>query len=596
MLTGINKTKIVDGNIYTNKVFTIKDINNFLLEQFGQGYCVESNKEFFTKKDCIPVKCSKHGVNFKTIVQLKYQKYACKKCSVEGGHKKQKIKVATLWKRIKTKGYEQKYVYKNISEIKGLTDNLVVECPIHGEFITTVESHLHTKYGCPKCSQRNSNKKKSMQMIQFIEKSKNIHKNKFSYELLNSANFNKGLKHITGDIICKEHGKFRVNLHEHLSYKFGGCKKCNKLYKTTIKLDRQKWINKCSVIHDKKYNYDLVSESFSQHDKVTIICPLHGAFKKSAYVHYSQGCPKCSKELTNAGKSKKEEQLFKFISTIYKGAIERNVKFNCEGHNREIDIYLPEKQLGIEFNGIYWHSELKKKRNYHQEKMILLQKKGIRLIQIFENEWVNPLTKTIIKSILNNVLGNCNNKYYARKCQIKNVSFNEYREFLKMNHLQGVAPASIIKGLFVKNELVSLMSFGKNRYKKDNSLELIRFCNKLNSVVVGGFSKLLTHVIEEHKQYDTITTFCDLRFFQSKTYIERGFEIQYITKPNYFYVKRTNLNKFSRVSCMKHKIKDKFNFFDAEKTESENMLLNGFYRIFDAGNVKLQLKTQLYLR
>ena len=124
-----------------------------------------------------------------------------------------------------------------------------------------------------------------------------------------------------------------------------------------------------------------------------------------------------------------------------------------------------------------------------------------------------------------------------------------------------------------------MISYGKNRFKK-NEIELYRMCTKLNTQVLGGFSKLISHL-----NVDEIHSYIDRRLFNGNGYNSCGWEIEGYSKPSYFYT-RSNY-RYNRVLFQKHKLKNKLEFYDENKTEFENMEDNGFYRIYDCGTIKV---------
>jgi hypothetical protein len=250
---------------------------------------------------------------------------------------------------------------------------------------------------------------------------------------------------------------------------------------------------------------------------------------------------------------------------------------------KEIDIYLPDYNIGIEINGLYWHSEeCGKDKNYHIEKTKLALSKGVKLIHIFEDEWLDG--SEIVKSRLLNLLNKTPNKLYGRKCVIKELTNNECKEFLIKNHLQGYTPATNNIGLFHNNELVSLMTFGKRKITGKNSLELIRFCNKINTNVIGSASKLFKYFMSKYKPEELIS-YADVRWSginpENTLYNKLGFKLKHISKPNYWY-NYANI-KYHRYNFRKDKlIKDGF---DPNKTEREIMIERGYNKIWDCGNL-----------
>lgn len=277
--------------------------------------------------------------------------------------------------------------------------------------------------------------------------------------------------------------------------------------------------------------------------------------------------------------SKKE--LLQFIKSVYSGKIIENTRKVISP--KELDIYLPEKQLAFEFNGTYWHSEhLGLSKNYHQEKTKACHKAKIRLIHIFEHEWLFNRDK--IKSLIRSALGIYSIRLYARKCQIKPIGADMYRQFLLANHLQCAVNSSIRYGLFYQDELVSVIGFGKSRFKKDE-IELHRYCVKANYQIVGGFSKLIKYAcVNEH--ITKFVSYVDFSHFNGRGYKKAGFTLEYLTQPSYIYIKGSEIK--SRMQCQKHKLSAFLSAYYDDLSESDNMRLNGWYKVYDCGNLKLK--------
>jgi len=280
-----------------------------------------------------------------------------------------------------------------------------------------------------------------------------------------------------------------------------------------------------------------------------------------------------------------ENQLSIFIKNNYVGEIIENEKIIDP---YEIDIYLPELKLGFEFNGLYWHSEAQKENNYHWNKTEISEKLGIKLIHIYEDDWIYK--QNIVKSRILNLL-NRSNKIYARNCEIKEISDNKLiREFLENNHLQGFVGSKVKIGLFYKNDLISIMTFGSYRKamgqkSKEKTYEMLRFCNKLNTNVVGGASRLFKYFIDNYNP-DEIISYADRSWSNGNLYEKLGFRLIHKTNPNYYYI----IDKIHR----KHRFgfrKDILvkNGADPNKTEHEIMLEKGIFRIYDSGHLKYQI-------
>ena len=256
----------------------------------------------------------------------------------------------------------------------------------------------------------------------------------------------------------------------------------------------------------------------------------------------------------------------------------------------EIDIYIPNYKLAIEFNGIYWHSELNgKNRLYHLYKTEECEKQGIQLIHIFEDEW--NYKKDIIKSKIKNLLNKNIIKIYARKCIIKEVPNNIKNEFLNNNHIQGEDKSKFKFGLYYNDELVSLMTFGNLRKitghnSKDGHYELIRYVTKFNMNIIGGFSKLLSFFIKNYNP-KYILSYADRRWSMGKLYEKNGFKFISNTPPNYWYMKHHNYREH-RYKYRKSELNKLLPIFNINISEWENMKLNNYDRIWDCGSKKYE--------
>jgi hypothetical protein len=301
-------------------------------------------------------------------------------------------------------------------------------------------------------------------------------------------------------------------------------------------------------------------------------------------------CRKCHPIIKN---SKLEEIVRYFLNKNNIKHIDNNRKI-LDG--KEIDLYLPEFNLGIEINGNYYHSENagEKDRNYHIDKMVLSNQKDIKLLQFFEDEVI--LKTDIVFSRLCSLL-NLSKSIFGRKCQIREVNKKDSTLFLNENHLQGNCIDKHRFGLFYNNELVSLMTFGKKRKvlgNKNNIIdeyELIRFCNKINTTVVGGFSKLLNYFVKTFNP-KKIETYADIRWSglnsENTVYYKNGFTYLHQTPPNYWYIKNNcYLHRFHRFNFRKDLLVKEG--FSNEKTEWSIMVEKGYDRIWDCGSLKFEI-------
>lgn len=288
-----------------------------------------------------------------------------------------------------------------------------------------------------------------------------------------------------------------------------------------------------------------------------------------------------------------ETQPLKFIENIL---IKNNISYIKNDRSilkpYEIDLYIPLLGVGIEVNGNYWHSEFSgnKDKNYHINKTKDAYNKNIKLLQIFEDEIVNK--PDIVESRLKNVLGLTSCKIFARKCLISRIDSKTKKEFLEENHIDGDSISKYNYGLYYNGELVSVATFGSRKISGSQQFEMIRFANKINKNVVGGFSKILKHFMRDVKPREIIT-YADVRWsgmdYTKTVYNKNGFIFKGYTKPNYFYVdKKKYLLRLNRLNFTKQKLVKMG--FDSSKTEIQIMLENGFDRIWNCGSMKFLIK------
>lgn len=184
----------------------------------------------------------------------------------------------------------------------------------------------------------------------------------------------------------------------------------------------------------------------------------------------------------------------------------------------ELDIYVPDHKLAIEFNGCYYHSDIYKAKDYHRNKWLSCQKKGIKLLSIWEDNWLNK--REICEDLIRNSLG-LNKSVGARKCDVREVSPKEAKEFLQENHLQGWCQSMVRLGLFYKDSLVALMTFGTSRFKQSEQ-ELLRYCCKQGLSIIGGAGKLLSHFRDNYDK--DIISYCDCDISDGKMYRALGMQ------------------------------------------------------------------------
>lgn len=295
-------------------------------------------------------------------------------------------------------------------------------------------------------------------------------------------------------------------------------------------------------------------------------------------------CTNCNN--INDQQSCAEQEIIQFLESLNQSCEIKNKKIISP---YEIDIFLPEKSIGVEYHGLYFHSSKFKDKNYHFNKWKKCNGIGIDLIQIFEDEW--KYKKDIVKSIIKSKLNVFDDIFYARKCIVKEIKTNEYNDFLNKNHIQGKCPSKYKLGLFFQNRLVSVIGLSNKRLStnnlNENTYEITRFCNLLGVKVTGGFSKLLNFAIKNFN-IKNIITFSDLRYFNGEVYKKNKFIFSHITTPNYWYFDPKNLIRYHRFKFAKHKLVAMG--FNPTLTEKTIMKESSYEKIWDCGNIKWVLE------
>lgn len=305
--------------------------------------------------------------------------------------------------------------------------------------------------------------------------------------------------------------------------------------------------------------------------------------------------PRCKVCYPVKGSSLFEKEVTEYIKKILPDEkVVENDKSVLNG--KELDIYIPTKNVAIECNGLYWHGELNgdKKKYYHLNKTINCEKVNIHLIHIFEDEWID--NEEIVKSKLSHILNvsNNNDKCYARCCEIREITIKDKNIFLHKHHIQGEDFSNIKLGAYHKNELVAVMTFGKPRIAMghktyiDGQYELIRFATSRNVTGIG--SKLLSHFIKKYKPIK-ILSYADRRWtkMHNNIYEKLGFTKVSDGTPNYWYVPKKSIKRLYRYKFRKQMLHTVLDNFNPSLSEWENMKNHGYDRIWDCGSIKFEL-------
>ena len=475
-----------------------------------------------------------------------------------------------------------KYDYSQAKFISA-SHKITIVCPIHGPFVQKPLKHLIGQ-GCVHCGVAKRGLGKRSNTEDFIAKANKIHgEGRYDYS---EVVYETAIKKVK--IICPQHGPFMQVPNSHLNG--NGCPECAKiLIGDQKRKDTEHFVKRSNEIHGDRYDYSKVVYTNAL-TPVIIKCNKCGSeFMQIPNYHLNgYGCQRCA-----GHDPKSERDISKFLSEL---GIEhfRNNRTALSG--LELDIYIPKYNIALEHTGLYWHSTAVRKSDavsHIKNKFDKCSSLGIKLYTIYEDEWLYK--SDIVKSMLANAVGR-SEVIYARKTELKKVGYKEACEFLDTCHIQGSVIFNVAYGLYYKSELVSLMTFNKSRKNMGRSgskdeMELSRFCNKLNTRVVGGASKLLRAFIREHTEVKLIYSYSDNRISDGNMYKSLGFSFSKNVKPCYSYIHKEGRvvcrisNRLFWKSCFK-----KMGYDIKGKTEFQLADEAGYNRIYDAGKKCWELK------
>lgn len=490
----------------------------------------------------------------------------------------------------------KKYDFSRAVYTTALKPIVGIVCSKHGEFSQYAAQLRKDGAGCPSCGAEKKVASSRMPNAEFISKAMALHKNKYDYGKTQYVNMT--TKIIVG---CPIHGEFSISPIKHL-HSAQGCPDCGatlrgkrldllgsakKTAATKLNKFADNFEQQSRQVHKDKYDYSKAVYVGAQ-EKLEIVCQVHGSFMQTPEQHIKRGygCPACGHIL-----SKQEAEIAKFLSK-FTTVVKRDRSIIKP---KELDIYLPEKNLAIEYCGMYWHSHDSKEdeaatRNRHKDKYVACQSKKVRLLTIYESEWQNH--KYAIQRLLRNAIGKSKGSVMARKCVLQKVDVHEARKFFDKYHPQGGNGIGEHYGLYYKSRLVACMrfTFGVNDRGVSNNRvwTLSRYATRLT--VSGGASRLLKTFINE-KNPTEIKSFSDNRYFSGEMYLQLGFVLEEELPADYqVWSQKLGLlpkTKYQRRELPKrlkeHKVLDAFNPETDPRSEADITYLMGARRIYDCG-------------
>lgn len=311
-------------------------------------------------------------------------------------------------------------------------------------------------------------------------------------------------------------------------------------------------------------------------------CKVCGERQKKTLQAFERGsrCYKCAP----FSKSNWELEVYDYVRTICPDAVSGD---RSALSPKEIDVYVPSKKFGIECHGLYWHSELRPDADVdprkHLQKLELANEAGVRLVQIFNDEWREK--QDLVKAMLAYRLGSFRERVKTWSTEVVRLSVDEYASFFESTHVSGSTPARVAWGLKDRDgRTVAALSLRIPRHGKKyhKCAEVARFSTLAGSSVPGGLSKLMSHAKKWAAQngFKKIISYVDRRYGTGDGWIKSGFSQVGSTAPDYWYT-----DGFLRYDRFKFRAKD-------SKPERQVALESGVARIWGCGSLIVEMCLQ----
>ena len=484
----------------------------------------------------------------------------------------------------------------NQSEKKYLADNGLMEppkCYCGNPLKFRSYGRGYTKYCCPACSNKDTNKKELIRQNNLAKYGVENISQLQSVKDKKVGKCNKGRGKSWTD---SQHNAFISTMQERygVDHPSQMPEYIQKREKTWLSKYGVKHVSELeSTKHSKRNKKDI--KTITNHPDILRVehqngqslyicnCPIHGEYKIPHGIYYdrkrlgSEPCIICQ-PIGYINKSKLE--VFVEDLLVRNGInFQKRVRGILGG--KELDFYIPSHNLAIECNGIYWHSDkCKDDKKYHFQKYTECNVKGIQLIQVWE-DWIQNKPDIICDVILSK-LGIYKERIFARKCHVAEISQQDADSILQC-HIQGSIKCTCRLGLFYGKKLIACMLFNKfrgNMMGKNNSgYELSRFCTIPGAQVVGGAGKLLAYFIKVYHP-EKITSFSSNDISNGALYKALGFVNRKQSSGSYWYVENNSLIRYHRFHFRKSELK-KMGY--GTGTEFEIMDKLPYHRIYDSG-------------
>ena len=514
--------------------------------ELWEGRWDYSAVEFKTTKSAVTIGCRLHGYFKQRPQEHLRHKVGCGLCSGS-------FMDTELFKDRAYRVWGDRWDYSAV-EYENSSKTLRIKCPQHNKtFYQTASNHLSGKVGCNACSGRN------LTTSEFVDKLKEVWGDRWDYSKTEFKT--------TDDkviVTCPKHGDFYQRAMSLLKGMVG-CTECS-----GIRLNPNSFMSRVQQTWGGRWDYeDTKFEGVT--NRLSVRCRDHGVFEQRAETHLlgRVGCRSCQSP------SLGEVALSEFVTGLG-FEVDRNRRDLLDG-GLELDIYVPSKKVALEFNGVYYHSSKFKDKSYHAVKLKECQRAGIRLLQVWEDDWTHK--GPIIREHIAQVLGvSTAPKISARDTQVRLVPRTQAFEFMNSFHIQGAVNCSVYLGLYLRDALVALAGFKKN----GSNYTLSRYATSGN--VRGGHSKIVKN-FENSYHYNKLVTFADLAFSDGGLYQATGWSKDKEIPPDYTYLQREVRVHKSNFRVASFRSRPDL-LFEEGLSERELADLNNLLRVYDSGKVR----------
>lgn len=341
----------------------------------------------------------------------------------------------------------------------------------------------------------------------------------------------------------------------------------------SIELIRERVAIACCDNFTVKIDDEIVDRVNNRTCLLDITCKRCGRKDVKSIYGIIRGMLKCA-SCDHVSSSMGERDIATFIRSF---GLDVQHRVNVNGV--EIDVYVPTCHFGIEFNGLYWHSNaVCNDHLLHEKKTDACQTVDVRLMHVFEDDWRDR--NDIVKSMIAAKLGVFEHVVDARKCTVVQLDLQTRREFFEANHVDGDVSACEAYGLVYDGHLVSCISLRRpNSGRRNCQFEIARFASYLRTNVRGGFGKLITHVRRLHPDASFVT-YVDRRFGGSGIhYKHAGFELSGKTTQRFWWT--DTINRYGRLTVRADG--------DAGLSEDDVSVLKRKLKIWGTSNLRFEL-------